>query len=108
MKKIIKKKWINALRSGKFQQGTGCLWDSKDNSYCCLGVLCEITGNGNNRNMENDYPKDINPDDPNKNTIQPFLGLSANIQIKLASLNDGGCDFKEIANYISKNVKAED
>lgn len=38
--KEIKKAWIEALRSGKYEQGKGYL--KKDGAYCCLGVLCEI------------------------------------------------------------------
>jgi hypothetical protein len=37
----IKQKWIEALRSGEFKQGTLAL-RSADNHYCCLGVLCEL------------------------------------------------------------------
>lgn len=40
--------WLAALRSGKFKQGIGRLKqfnpDSKETSYCCLGVLCETNG----------------------------------------------------------------
>ncbi|MFI5404982.1 MAG: hypothetical protein ACHQ1D_00565 [Nitrososphaerales archaeon] len=38
------KKWIKALRSGKYAQGNGCLYDAELNEYCCLGVACEIAG----------------------------------------------------------------
>lgn len=41
MNENIKNKWIEALRSGEYEQGTGQL-KSLDNKYCCLGVLCEI------------------------------------------------------------------
>lgn len=33
------KKWIEALRSGKYKQTAGCLHDS--HGHCCLGVACE-------------------------------------------------------------------
>ena len=33
-------KWVDALRSGEYKQGRGRLKDN--NSYCCLGVLCEV------------------------------------------------------------------
>ncbi len=37
------KKWIAALRSGKYQQTVGKLHTIyKRNAYCCLGVACEI------------------------------------------------------------------
>lgn len=35
--------WLTALRSGKYKKGVKAL-RSRDNSYCCLGVLCEIQG----------------------------------------------------------------
>lgn len=42
----IKAKWVAALRSGKYQQGTGYLKRREANSaeyqHCCLGVLCEL------------------------------------------------------------------
>lgn len=34
------RKWVDALRSGEFQQGSGRL--SVDGTYCCLGVACEV------------------------------------------------------------------
>lgn len=37
-------KWIAALRSGKYKQGRGRLRDG--DAYCCLGVLCDISGMG--------------------------------------------------------------
>ena len=36
------KKWVAALRSGEYKQGTGRLHDAADNAYCCLGVACEV------------------------------------------------------------------
>lgn len=37
-----KKKWVEALRSGKYKQGKEALCFG--DKYCCLGVLCEIAG----------------------------------------------------------------
>lgn len=34
--------WVEALESGKYQQGGGCL--CKDDRYCCFGVACEVFG----------------------------------------------------------------
>jgi hypothetical protein len=34
------KKWVAALRSGKYVQGHGYL--NHDNKLCCLGVACEV------------------------------------------------------------------
>lgn len=33
--------WIDALLSGEYKQGIGCL-RAANNSYCCLGVLTEV------------------------------------------------------------------
>lgn len=41
MNKLVKRLWIKALLSGKFKQGKGAL-RKKNNTYCCLGVLCEL------------------------------------------------------------------
>lgn len=40
------RKWIDALRSGKYKQGKSNLARRAGDTieYCCLGVLCEIAG----------------------------------------------------------------
>lgn len=40
MNKEIKKKFVEALRSGEYEQGGLCL--HKDNQFCCLGVLIDL------------------------------------------------------------------
>lgn len=35
-------KWIAALRSGNYKQGTGRLYEIVCKTYCCLGVACDI------------------------------------------------------------------
>lgn len=37
--KVNIRKWVEALRSGKYEQGTGAL--RKGGKLCCLGVACE-------------------------------------------------------------------
>jgi hypothetical protein len=41
MNSTIKKKWIAALRSGEYTQGKKQL-HTKEGSFCCLGVLCDL------------------------------------------------------------------
>jgi len=40
------RKWVDALRSGRFTQGIGCLKRFNENkhkyTHCCLGVACEV------------------------------------------------------------------
>ena len=45
MKKSVKNKWIEALKSGKYKRGQEALKTSKG-TFCCLGVLCDILGQG--------------------------------------------------------------
>lgn len=40
MNKEIASRWTAALRSGEYKQGYGTL--SRDNEFCCLGVLCDL------------------------------------------------------------------
>jgi len=40
MNQSILKQWLAALRSGDYKKGHGDL--RRDDSYCCLGVLCEL------------------------------------------------------------------
>ena len=47
MNKGIKALWIDALRSGEYEQGTGFLrkegtGDGGRGEFCCLGVLCDL------------------------------------------------------------------
>lgn len=41
----LKEKWVSALRSGKYKQGT-CSFRNKEKdgseNYCCLGVLADV------------------------------------------------------------------
>lgn len=43
----IKKLWVEALRSGKYNQGQGglCTTTPQGPVFCCLGVLCDIHKN---------------------------------------------------------------
>lgn len=38
--KQVREAWIKALRSGEYKQTKSYL--RKDDSYCCLGVLCDL------------------------------------------------------------------
>lgn len=52
MKKEIAKKWIRALRSGRYRQGKHVLKAKSRNGvvqHCCLGVLCELYQNDRKR-----------------------------------------------------------
>ena len=40
----LRKNWVKALRSGDYQQTKG--WLNTEQGWCCLGVLCDISGLG--------------------------------------------------------------
>jgi hypothetical protein len=43
MDQEFKKKWCEALRSGKYKQGRSYL-RTKDEKFCCLGVALDVLG----------------------------------------------------------------
>lgn len=42
MDKDIAIKWATALRSNRYKQGYANLYNTKNDTYCCLGVLCKV------------------------------------------------------------------
>lgn len=55
--KELVKQWVEALRSGKYKQGRQAL-RNKDEEYCCLGVLCDIS----KKDLGTDWEPDIDED----------------------------------------------
>lgn len=101
----LRDKWVSALRSGKYGQITGDLYDG-ENGYCCLGVLCEI-------GMENPWARNVDGERlaedggdfyANRNIFNIPIGGSDETwsQARLAKMNDDGASFAEIADYIEK------
>jgi hypothetical protein len=50
MNSKIKEVWVNALRSGKYEQGSEKL--RSVTGYCCLGVLCDLYSQEHNTQWE--------------------------------------------------------
>ena len=92
----LKAKWVEALRGGKYKQGSG--WLEKDGAFCCLGVLCAIQDDEWKFYWTNDsmYTERL-PDELN-------AGLADEDRHELAQMNDGGKTFAEIADYIEANL----
>ena len=103
-------KWIDALNSGRYRQGYGCLKfkpSGKSYQYCCLGVLCNLMNKdggpswGSYTNSAGDKIFDMlggNEDIPIK--LARYLKLSKTERYTLMNLNDGGRSFKGIAEHI--------
>ena len=79
------KKWIDALRSGQYEQCQGQL-KCRDR-HCCLGVLAEVHGKVSWTDTDHDLDEDI---------------LPTSIQYELIDMNDGGYSFRDIAEYIER------
>lgn len=121
MKREVMQMWVDALRSGEYQQGVGELrvvWETGDIDYCCLGVLCDLHRRRTNQGewLEEGYVpwgaskkhvrtlpepvrrwaemRDGNPDMPEK-------------QMTIAELNDvSELPFTELAELIEQNWEA--
>lgn len=116
MKKNVAKKWIEALRSGKYKKTTKVLKrkNGKEESYCVLGVLCDLykkSGKPLKENFPGMYPFEPgvvsfgNSKDwetpPQK--VLNWAGVTRGYYV--SEMNDGGKSFKQIANFIEKNVE---
>lgn len=101
-----KQKWIEALRSGEFEQTTKELRNSK--GYCCLGVLTEIVdgkdgwlkvehcGYYTNKDGGAGYLSD---------EVGEIVGLSNEEQQELANLNDNkDFSFTDIAAWVEYSL----
>jgi len=131
MKKEIAKKWVKALRSGKYKQGKGYLkqFNSKNEPrHCCLGVLCELY----NESMKKNHKQTLYTEEMEDNAsgtsfirfntidgglpqavrkwagVKKYLGdfiIDDERSECLAVLNDSGKKFSTIASIIEKNVE---
>jgi hypothetical protein len=106
MNKELKAKWLEALRSGKYEQGQRSL-KSLDRKYCCLGVLCDImdpeswSKAGEHEGMWNSFAESR---EVLHDTALSRVGLREEEQKELIKMNDGGKSFKEIADHIEANL----
>jgi hypothetical protein len=111
----LKDKWVKALRSGKYKQGRGILYNPEEKSFCCLGVLEHICLDGNVELCTSCAGQVLHPTNfravPSREFYDEY-GIDINeIMGRLVQMNDGHgakpkpSSFKTIANYIVKNIK---
>lgn len=115
MKKEIADKWIAALRSGKYKQAKMALRDPENDSYCCLGVLCDISGLGEWITYElsrpyyqltdHDLSSKVLPDGVKEWAgMRDCYGEMPLINRTLTAENDkAGSSFEQIASLIEQN-----
>lgn len=100
MKKSVADKWVKALRSGKYKQTKRLLQDV--NGHCCLGVLCEISPTKPLMNSSKFLSGNTLI---SQERVQNWAELQSSAgntddDHSLASLNDEGYTFDEIADII--------
>ena len=100
----IKQNWIDALRSGDFKQGRYALFNSSTNTYCCLGVLCEITLQPL-QHFDSRVKLYNNEQTSLSSNFLLTIGMGDGVQKTLMSLNDlDNKSFNEIADWIEENL----
>jgi hypothetical protein len=103
----VKKKWVEALRSGEYKQAKGRLM--KHGGYCCLGVLCKVAadeGIASGRDLERPYLTeqviqwaDLDDIEGPDIMLPDLAGYDS-----LVTANDGGASFGRIADLIEKHL----
>ena len=126
----VKKKWIDALRSGWYDQGSEKL--RSDQGYCCLGVLCdlytqetkmvgwEFRGYDENEHLPQDYWYFDGESEFLPESVKEWAGFNVNnpsVRVdvtdnddednwfytdEIANLNDSGYTFNELSELIEQ------
>lgn len=114
LERNFKRKWVAALRSGKYKQTISSLYDA--GGFCCLGVMCALRGAKLDEMDQVSLPGEL----PNFNELfnidsdhadffsgggeawqVPYCGE----MVYLSALNDDyRLSFKQIANIIERSV----
>ena len=126
-KKAILAAWLEALRGQsevKYKQGTGALREvqggKKKDTFCCLGVLCDLAVKAGVVGQEDPEARDSNLYSYGGETgllpqeVMDWAGMRGTsgefeedgATIELTVINDHGASFKKIADVIEKNKKA--
>lgn len=104
MNQTVKKKWVEALRSNRYNQTRGTL-RSPQNCFCVLGVLCDVVdpnGWGSNKGMSKAWRGSMGVI-PSK--LCSAIHLKGKDAARLMQMNDGERkSFKELADYIENNL----
>ena len=112
----IKQKWVDALRSGEYQQTQRYL--RTDDGFCCLGVLCDLYGKENNvewnlvvaEDGDRDYYEFQYKTGRIPLSVVEWAGVEdGNPRVDdeigtLANLNDKGSTFEQIADLIEEHL----
>jgi hypothetical protein len=90
----LKAKWVEALRSGEYEQCRDELTDGF--GFCCIGVGYQVLGEDCEEILEESDPTEM---------AAGALGLSGDVERKLVRMNDDEKrSFAKIADYIEQNL----
>lgn len=130
MNERVKKLWLEALRGDEYKQGKGYLKTVRTTvhndqaeviEFCCLGVLCDLHAEETSgqwveggrwvEGVGRGVPKYLGECALLPEEVMQWAGLREHPRVKvstiergLASLNDEGRSFMEIANYIEESL----
>lgn len=107
MKPAIKERLVQALRSGEYKQGRYNLRLPRSNSFCCLGVLCDLYSKETGKPWKIMSPAYLDSYAIPPDEVLDWAGLVGEEANKLAGMNDGGATFEAIANSIISESLAE-
>jgi len=122
MNKVVKRLWIEALRSGNYEQGPFALERGAADAlrHCCLGVLCRVAINSGidlpvSRELQDDaytafgdsgntsvLPSEV-IDWAGLDRADPSVDAGDGLRA-LSYLNDQGTPFAKIADLIDKSL----
>jgi len=101
----LKAKWVEALRSGMYEQGRSYL--RSGDSFCCLGVLCDVV-DATKWSGAGDLKQYIDGSDVCMGflpfSIKGSAKISSEAENHLTAMNDDGNPFAKIADYIEANL----
>lgn len=110
----LKQKWIQALRSGSYEQGREYLrteLKSGENRFCCLGVLGHMIDPTRWKKRHELRHETIFVfvalDESSLFLGEEIAGLDLPTQERLSEMNDDGRSFDEIADWIEANVPVD-
>jgi hypothetical protein len=105
----VKQQWLDALRSGEYEQTKGALRrgnpldpedldDGYNAGYCCLGVLCDLAVKAGVTQLHEERPFEESEDENERNYVSYSYGVSKDRKdssvlppevVKWAGLGDG-------------------
>ena len=104
----LKRRWLKALRGGRYEQAQFTLRDYDGNGYshCCLGVLLDVVDPGGWRNERGGHHRLGGRSSRGR---EAFIGAPGKFglgrkQNVLAKMNDEGHSFIDIADWIDREL----